>query len=110
MMPMIARTSFVQERIENRPAGPDSFIEDLLKIERSLAEAGPRGVAATRAFLNLMSRYPRESEAIARELGTSPLPYPASDRLDEIVDDCLRLAEERLLSEKHHAGEFGGFA
>jgi len=62
------------------------------------------------AFLNLVSRYPRESEAIAIELGTSPLPHLASDRLDEIVDDCLRLAEERLPSEKNLAGEFGGFA
>jgi len=95
-------------RIDRR--AQDSFIEDLLKIERSLAEAGPRGVASTMAFLSLMSRYPRESEAIAIELGTSPRPYLASDRLDEIVDDCLRLAEERLLSEKHLAGEFSGFA
>ena len=91
MTQVIARTSFVQERIENRPPGPDSFTEDLLKIERSLAEAVPRGIAATMAFLNLVSRYPRESEAIDIELGTSPLPHLASDRLDEIVDNCLRL-------------------
>ena len=91
MTQVIARTSFVQERIENRPPGPDSFIEDLLKIEQSLAEAGPRGIAATMAFLNLVSRYPRKSEAIDIELGTSPLPHLASDRLDEIVDNCLRL-------------------
>ena len=110
MTQVIARTSFVQERIENRPPGPDSFTEDLLKIERSLAEAVPRGIAATMAFLNLVSRYPRESEAIDIELGTSPLPHLASDRLDEIVDDCPRLAEERLPSEKNLAGEFGGFA
>lgn len=110
MTTTVARTRFVLKQIEGRPAGPDSFIEDLLKIERSVAEAGPRGVAATMAFLNLVSRYPRETEAIARELGTSAVPHLASDRLDEIIDDCLRLAQERLLSEKHLAGEFGGFA
>ncbi|HLB67245.1 MAG TPA: hypothetical protein VJN63_02025 [Thermoplasmata archaeon] len=62
------------------------------------------------AFLNLVSRYPRETEAIGRELGTSASPHLASERLDEIVDDCLRFAEERLLTEKHIADEFGGFA
>ena len=40
--------------------GPDEYIENLLQLERSLAIRGHRGVASGMAYLNLLSRYPRE--------------------------------------------------
>jgi len=110
MSPMIARTSFVQERIENRPAGP-GLVHRGPPENRAISRGGrPSRRRVDNGIPQSREPLPRETEAIARELGTSPLPHLASDRLDEIVDDCLRLAEERLLSEKHLAGEFSGFA
>ena len=107
MAALSARTWFVRTHIEKRPTGPDAFIEDLLKLERFLADEGPRGIAATMSFLNLVSRYPREASEIARELGATFVPLMAHDRLEEIVDDRLRLAELRLFKERHVAAEFG---
>ena len=101
------RTKFVARVAETRPAGYDHYVEDLVKIERALLESGPRGVAATMSYLNLISRYPRETEAIAAELGTSVLRPVDDERIDEVLGDRLRLAEQRLLHERGVAGEFG---
>ena len=54
------RTRFVRRLAETRPSGFDRYIEDLILIERALVD-GHRGVAATMAYLNLISRYPRET-------------------------------------------------
>jgi hypothetical protein len=107
MPPDHARTKFVKHVTESRPAGFDRYVEDLLKIERALADSGPRGIAATMAYLNLISRYPRETEAIARELGTTILEPLNEERIDEVLGDRLRLAGERLFHERRVAGEFG---
>ena len=59
------------------------------------------------AYMNLISRYPRETEAIAAELGTTVLEPMNEEKIDEVLGDRLRLAEERLLHERRVAGEFG---
>ena len=101
------RTNFVKRLVESRPAGFDRYVEDLLRIERVLTDSGPRGVAATMGYLNLISRYPRETEAIAAELGTTVLEPLDEERIDEVLGDRLRLAGERLFQERKVAGEFG---
>ncbi len=106
MQRQLARTRFVRRVAETRPSGFDTYVEDLLRIERALV-AGHRGVAATMAYLNLISRYPRETEAIAAELGTTVLEPMNEERIDEVLGDRLRLAEQRLLHERRIAGEFG---
>ena len=103
-----ARTKFVKRVTDSRPAGFDRYVEDLLRIERALADSGPRGVAGTMSYMNLISRYPRETEAIALELGTTVLEPLDDERIDEVLGDRLRLAEERLFHERRVAGEFGG--
>ena len=102
----LARTRFVRRVAETRPSGFDHYVVDLQRIERALVD-GHQGVAATMAYLNLISRYPRETEAIAAELGTEVLEPMNEDQIDEVLWDRLRLAEERLLHEKGVAGEFG---
>ena len=102
----LVRTKFVRRVAETRPSGFDRYVDDLLRIERALVD-GHQGVAATMAFLNLISRYPRETEAIALELGTEVLEPLNEEKIDEVLGDRLRLAEERLLQEKRVAGEFG---
>ena len=106
METQLARTKFVRRVADARPGGFDRYVEDLLRIERALVD-GHQGVAATMAFLNLISRYPRETEAIAAELGTEVLEPLNEEKIDEVLGDRLRLAEERLLQEKRVAGEFG---
>ena len=102
-----ARTTFVRRVAETRPSGYDSYVEDLLRIERAFSESGPRGVAATMSYLNLISRYPRETEAIAGELGTTVLRPLDDERIDEVLGDRLRQAGQRLLQDRGVAGEFG---
>jgi hypothetical protein len=101
-----ARTKFVRRVAETRPGGFDTYVEDLLRIERALVD-GHRGVAATMMYMNLISRYPRETEAVAEELGTTVLEPLNEEKIDEVLGDRLRLAEERLLHERRVAGEFG---
>ncbi len=101
------RTKYVRKLAQARPSGYDGYIEDLLRIERALEDSGPRGVASTMSYLNLISRYPRETDAIAAELGTSVLRPLDEERIDDLLGDRLRLAEERLQQEKGVAGEFG---
>src|SRR5438093_370394 len=65
-------------------------------------------VTGTISYMHLSSRYPRETEAIALELGTTVLEPLDDERIDEVLGDRLRLASERLFRESRVAGEFGG--
>jgi hypothetical protein len=106
MEPPLARTRFVRRLAQARPSGFDQYVDALIRIERAIVD-GHRGVAATMAYLNLISRYPRETETIAAELGTTVLEPTNEERLDEVLGDRLRLAGRRLLTERGIAGEFG---
>ncbi len=102
-----ARTRYVRKVADSRPSGHDGYVEDLLRIERALLDGETRGVAGTMMYLNLISRYPRETEAIARELRRG-VPRPLhEERIADLQRDRLRLAEARLQSERGVAGEFG---
>src|SRR2546422_2060882 len=50
-------------------------------------------MAESFALSNLLSRYPREAEAIARELGVRPFVPLEDERVSALVDERLRLAE-----------------
>lgn len=101
------RTEYVRKVAESRPSGHDGYVEDLLRIEQALLDGETRGVAGTMMYLNLISRYPRETEAIARELRRSVLEPLDEERIVDLQRDRLRLAEERLRGERGVAGEFG---
>lgn len=90
------RTEFLRRLVASRPLGPDGYVEDLVKLERALANRGAMGVASGLAFGHLLSRYPREYEAIRKELG-GPLAdsRPAGERIALLVEERLRLAEVR---------------
>src|SRR2546427_11834458 len=103
MPPQGARTRFVRRVAETRPGGFDTYVEDLLRIERALVD-GHRGVAATMAYMNLISRYPRETEAIAAELGTTVLEPLNEEKIDEVLGDRLRLGAEALVPASRVAG------
>ena len=51
--------------------------------------------AESLALSNLLSRYPREAEAIARELGVRPFVPIEDERVSALIDERLRLAESR---------------
>src|SRR5438034_1441723 len=73
------RTDFVRSAILERRYEPDaSYARDLLALERFLSSRSV-GMAESLALSNLLSRYPREAEAIARELGVRPF-VPIEDR------------------------------
>ncbi len=89
------RTEFVRCAILDRRYGPDPmYTRDLLALERFLS-ARSVGMAESMALLNLISRYPREADAIARELGVRPFMPLEDDRMSALVDERLRLAESR---------------
>lgn len=96
------RTEFVRRLIASRPLGADEYVEDLVKLERSLASRGHLGVASGMAYLNLRSRYPREYEAIQRELGAVDDGRPQETRIARLLEERLRLAEART----HAPGTF----
>src|SRR2546428_8523566 len=87
----LARTKFVRRVADTRPGGFDRYVEDLLRIERALVD-GHQGVAATMALLNLISRYPRETAAIAPELATEVPRPPEEEKIPEGLWDRLRLS------------------
>ena len=66
----------------------------LLALERFLSSRSV-GMAESFALSNLLSRYPREAEAIARELGVRPFVPLEDERVSALVDERLRLAESR---------------
>lgn len=80
----------------SRPLGADEYVEVILKLERLLANPGPLGVASGMAFLNVVSRYPRETEAIRRELGVAGNDVRVDEeRISRLLEERLRLAEVR---------------
>jgi hypothetical protein len=98
MDPMDARTphtEFVRRMILGRPFEPDpTYAGDLLALERFLSTRAV-GIADSIALSHLVSRYPRESEAIAKELGIRPFIPFEDERLGALVDERLRLALRR---------------
>jgi len=90
-----AQTNFVRRALEGRRFGPDeSYVRDLLRLER-LASTRPLGLASRMTLSNLISRYPAEADAIARELGMRPFEAFEDERLRTLTEERLRLAERR---------------
>src|SRR5437016_14552312 len=68
----IPQTAFVRKALLGRTVEPDAtYSGDLLALERILSTRAV-GMAESIALSHLVSRYPRESDAIARELGRRP--------------------------------------
>ena len=90
-----AQTEYVRRMLQSHRFGPDEgYLEDLLRLER-LASTRPLGLASRMALSNLVSRYPREADAIVRELGVRPFEPFEDERLRALTDERLRLAERR---------------
>lgn len=90
------RTEFVRRTITGREYRPDeAYARDLLALER-LASERPLGFASSLALTNLLSRYPREADAIVRELGMRPFVPLEEERVRDLTSERLRLAERRL--------------
>ncbi len=90
------RTEFVRRLLASRPLGPDEYAEVLLRLERTLVSRGPFGIAGSIALLNLLSRYPREYEAICLELGADPTVWAEPEEaITRLIEERLRLADER---------------
>src|SRR2546428_12223568 len=86
------RTDFVRRAILERRNEPDaSYGQDLLALERFLSSR-PVGMAKTFAQSNLLSRYPREAGAIAREFGLRPFVPLEDERVSALHDDRLPLS------------------
>lgn len=92
---MAPRTEFVRRTILERRYEPDAtYANDLLALERFLASPAV-GMAESIALSNLVSRYPREADAMMRELGVRPFVPFEDERVSALVDERLRLAESR---------------
>lgn len=89
------RTEFVRRTLEGHRFGPDEgYIQDLLQMER-LAATRPLGLTSRMTLSNLISRYPREADAIVGELGLRPFEAFEDERLRSLTEERLRLAERR---------------
>jgi len=89
------RTEFVRRTLEQRRCEPDlAYARDLLALERLLSTRAV-GMAESIALSNLVSRYPREVDAIVGELGVRPFVPFEDDRLAALVDERLQLALRR---------------
>lgn len=89
------RTEFVRRTLTEREYHPDgAYARDLLALER-LASERPLGFASSLALTNLLSRYPREADAIVRELGMRPFVPLEEERVRDLTSERLRLAERR---------------
>jgi hypothetical protein len=89
------QTQFVRRTLKDRRYGPDEeYSHDLLKLERLAANRAP-GLVDAMALSNLMSRYPKETDAILRELGVQPFVDYEDERIASLVAERLRLAEMR---------------
>jgi len=96
------RTDFVRRAILERRYEPDaSYAQDLLALERFLSSRSV-GMAESFALSNLLSRYPREAEAIARELGVRPFVPLEDERVSALVDEVCGLRRACI-----HSGAFG---
>ncbi len=90
-----AQTEFVRRAILRRPEDADeAYSRDLLMLER-LAGTRPLGLASSLTLSNLISRYPREADAIARELGMRSFEPLEDERIRMLTDERIRLAELR---------------
>lgn len=95
MLGLAPRTNFVRRALLDRPYEPDAtYAKDLLALERFLA-ARAVGMADSLALSNLVSRYPKEADAIVRELGVRPFVPLEDQRVSALIDERLRLAEVR---------------
>jgi len=92
MDPKLPQTDFVRRMLVERPVEPDAtYARELLALERFLS-AKAVGMAESIALSHLISRYPREADAIVRELGVrSFIPFE-DERVAALVDERLRLA------------------
>jgi hypothetical protein len=91
----IPQTEFVRRMILDRRYEPDvTYANDLLALERFLSTHAV-GMAESIALSHLVSRYPRESDAIVKELGVRPFIPSEDERVSALVDERLRLALSR---------------
>src|SRR5437870_13649593 len=92
MDPNIAQTEFVRRMLVERPVEPDAtYAQDLLALERFLSTKAV-GMAESIALSHLVSRHPREADAIVRQLGLrSFIPF-AAERVAPLVDERPPLA------------------
>ena len=95
MDPTIPQTEFVRQTIRRGRYEPDAtYARDLLALERFLSTRAI-GMADSIALSHLVSRYPREADAIVRELGVRPFIPFEDERVSALVDERLRLALSR---------------
>lgn len=108
METLVAQTEFVRRALERRPLDHDEgYARDLLQLER-LAAARPLGLASSLTLSNLISRYPREADAIVRELGIRPFEPFEDERMRLLAAERLRLAELRHRAGGAASAELGG--
>lgn len=90
-----AQTEFVRRALMRHPEDADDmYSRDLLMLER-LASMRPLGLASSLTLSNLISRYPREADAIAGELGIRGFEPLEDERIRMLMDERIRLAEMR---------------
>ncbi len=91
----LVQTEFVRQALLRGSAEDDQgYRRDLLLLER-LSSVRPLGIASALTLSNLVSRYPREADAIARELGIRSFEPLEDERIHELAAERLRLAEAR---------------
>ena len=91
----IPQTEFVRRTVFERRYEPDAtYAHDLLALERFLSTPAV-GMAESIALSHLVSRYPREADAIVRELGVRQFIPFEDERVVALVDERLRLALSR---------------
>ncbi len=95
MEDLAPRTEFVRRMILDRRYEPDvTYARDLLALERFLSTRSV-GMADSLILSNLLSRYPREADAIVKELGIRPFIPLGDERVSALVDERIRLALSR---------------
>lgn len=91
----IPHTEFVRRAILEQRHEPDAtYAHDLLALERILSTRAV-GMAESIALSHLVSRYPREADAIVRELGVRQFIPLEDERVVALVGERLRLALSR---------------
>lgn len=89
------RTQFVRKTMFERRYEADAlYIRDLLDLERFIAQPS-LGIAGSMALSNLVSRYPKEADAIVREMGMRAFEPFEEARVGALMTERLRLAERR---------------
>lgn len=89
------QTEFVRRMLEGRRFGPDEgYARDLMALER-FASMRPIGLASSLAFSNLVSRYPKEADAILKEMGVRSFEPFEDERLRSLVTERLQIADLR---------------